>query len=230
MNIALVFAFLFQIGSTIGWIIELFYRRFVSAKKWINPGFLTGPWLPIYGIGLCMLFALSFIDLSFIGDSRIEILLTIIFMGLFVTFIELIAGFIFIKGMKVKLWDYSNEWGNFQGIICPKYTFFWCILGAIYYFFIREYTIDTVIWFTNNLAYSFFVGFFFGIFIIDIVNSMNLATKLRKFADENEIFVRFEELKDSIREEQERQKERIHFIFPFKKPSTKTSFAAFSIT
>ena len=57
MNLLLIFAFLFFIGCLIGWEIELIYRRFLSKnnpeRKWINPGFLIGPWLPIYGSGLC---------------------------------------------------------------------------------------------------------------------------------------------------------------------------------
>ena len=216
MNVGLVLAFLFWIGSSLGWVLELFYRKFVSTKKWINPGFLTGPYLPIYGFGLCTLFILSLVDMSFVEDPVLQNILIVIFMGLVVTFLELIAGFIFIKGLKTKLWDYSNEWGNFQGIICPKYTFFWCILGAIYYFFIREYTIDAVIWFTNNLAFSFVIGFFFGVLTIDIINSMNLVVKLRKFAKENDILVRFEELKTSIREEQEKRREKINYLFAFK--------------
>ena len=66
MNVALVLAFLFYIGSTFGWLLELFFRKCV-AKKWINPGFLTGPYLPIYGFALWILFGLSFIqqDLSY---------------------------------------------------------------------------------------------------------------------------------------------------------------------
>ena len=59
MNIFLIFAFLFFIGSTFGWVLELFYRRFFSKnnpeRKWINPGFCAGPYLPLYGTGLCML-------------------------------------------------------------------------------------------------------------------------------------------------------------------------------
>ncbi|MCR5033995.1 MAG: putative ABC transporter permease [Clostridia bacterium] len=47
MNIFLVFAFLFFIGCVVGWGIELFFRRFISKnnpeRKWINPGFLVGP-------------------------------------------------------------------------------------------------------------------------------------------------------------------------------------------
>ena len=52
MNIILVLAFLFYIGSIAGWVLELFFRKIVcSEHKWINPGFLTGPYLPLYGFG-----------------------------------------------------------------------------------------------------------------------------------------------------------------------------------
>lgn len=43
MKYLVIISTLFVIGSLIGWIIELFLRRFVSQKKWMNPGFLTGP-------------------------------------------------------------------------------------------------------------------------------------------------------------------------------------------
>ena len=45
------------------WVLELFFRRFFSTsnpeRKWINPGFCTGPYLPIYGSGLCVLYLLA---------------------------------------------------------------------------------------------------------------------------------------------------------------------------
>ena len=157
MNIALVLAFLFYIGSSFGWVLELFFRRIVS-KKWMNPGFLTGPYLPIYGVGLCMLFLLSLVDMSFVENPVLQNLVIVIFLGIILTFLEYIAGLIFIKGMNVKLWDYSNMWGNVQGIICPVYTFFWCILGGIYYFLIQVHMIHAVTWLSNNLAFSFVIG------------------------------------------------------------------------
>jgi uncharacterized membrane protein len=137
-------------------------------------------------------------------------------MGLVITLIEYIAGVIFIKGMHVKLWDYSDRWGNIDGIICPAYTVFWSILGAIYYFFIQNHIIQAVVWLSNNLAFSFFIGFFFGILTMDIVHSMKLVFKIKKFAKENNILVKFEELKTSIREEQEKTKEKINYLFAFK--------------
>ncbi len=215
MNVALVLAFLFYIGSSFGWILELFFRRMIT-KKWINPGFLTGPYLPIYGVGLCMLFLLSLVDMSLVENPLLQNLVIVIFLGIILTLVEYISGIIFIKGMKVKLWDYSNMWGNIDGIICPLYTFFWCILGGIYYFFIQSHMIDAVVWLSNNLAFSFVIGFFFGILTIDLSHSMNLVLKIKKFAKENDILVKFEELKKSIREEQEKRREKINYLFAFK--------------
>lgn len=52
MNLFLTLAFLFFIGATTGWAIEVLFRRFLSSanpeRKWINPGFCTGPYLPLY--------------------------------------------------------------------------------------------------------------------------------------------------------------------------------------
>ena len=54
MSDLLVFAFLFFIGSCIGWVLEVFFRKFFSRsnpdRKWINPGFLLNdtPVLVVY--------------------------------------------------------------------------------------------------------------------------------------------------------------------------------------
>ena len=137
MNIFLILTFLFFIGSLFGWILELFFRRFISSKKWINPGFLVGPYLPLYGFGICIFYSLSQINLP--GP------LVVIIMALAVTLLEYIGGIVFIKGMGVKLWDYSKEWGNIKGIICPLYTMLWGILGAIYYYLINPYVLRIII-------------------------------------------------------------------------------------
>ena len=63
MNLFLALAFLFFIGSMGGWLLELFYRKIISKGKWINPGFLVGPYLPLYGFGICTFYLLSQIEL-----------------------------------------------------------------------------------------------------------------------------------------------------------------------
>lgn len=65
-------------------------------------------------------------------------LLLFLVMAIVMTLLEYIAGLIFIKGMKVKLWDYTNEKFNLQGIICLRFSVYWAILGAVYYFLIHR--------------------------------------------------------------------------------------------
>lgn len=220
MNLFLIFAFLFFIGSLWGWVLELFYRRFISAanpeRKWINPGFLTGPYLPLYGFSLCALFALAHIKINFIENEIVSKLVLFIVMALVVTCIEFVAGIIFIRKMKIKLWDYDKEWGNIKGVICPKYSLFWAILSAIYYFLIHPNILSSLEWLSRHLTFSFVMGFFYGVFVLDVCYSMNIVAKIRKFADDNEIVVKYEILKETIRERNEELKAKGRFVFAFR--------------
>jgi len=214
MIIFLVLAFLFWMGCTIGWCIELFFRRFVSNRKlkiWVNPGFLVGPYLPLYGFGLCILFLLA--RLESVLPSKLALFAM---MAVAMTLIEYIAGVIFIKGMHVKLWDYSDRKFNIQGIICPLFSFFWAVLGALYYFAIDPYILDALYWFADNLAFSFIVGIFYGVFSIDVVYSMQLVTKVKKYADEKQVIIKYELLRQQIREKAREQKEKIPFFIYFR--------------
>ena len=66
MSFFLTIAFLFFIGSIAGWGIEVVFRRFFSSanpeRKWINPGFLSGPYLPLYGFSLIALYLLAMLE------------------------------------------------------------------------------------------------------------------------------------------------------------------------
>ncbi|MDO4481919.1 MAG: hypothetical protein Q4C14_04225 [Bacillota bacterium] len=221
MNRLLVFAFLFFIGSLTGWILELFFRRFFSKnnpdKKWINPGFLVGPWLPIYGFGLWgMYFVSRKIAVHIELNQAADIAVVFVLMAVTMTVIEYLAGLIFIKGLKVKLWDYSGENLNIQGIICPKFTFFWGLLGCFYYLVINPYVIGWVEWLSYHLTFSFFIGTAFGIFIIDFSYSMQIVASMKRFAEEKEIIIKYEEFKDHIRMQREKLEERKRFIMAFK--------------
>lgn len=200
---------------------ELFFRRFISInnpeRKWINPGFLVGPYLPLYGFGLWGMFVVSCFGMYFMTENKIaNICIVFAIMAVTMTTIEYIAGLIFIKGMKVKLWDYSKEKFNIQGIICLKFFIIWGILGSIYNFTVNTRIIEWVIWLSEHLAFSFFIGMFFGIFVIDLSYSLQLSNKIRKFAKEKELVIKYEELKDFIREQHEEVQAKRSFLLAFK--------------
>ena len=217
MSMTLTLAALFFMGSMLGWVLELVFRNVVHHnKKWINPGFCTGPYIPLYGFGLCTLFLLASLeDSSIIKNPVWNKIVLVITMAAAMTVIEYIAGIFCLKYLKVRLWDYSKQWGNIEGIICPAFSLAWGVLGAVYYFLIHPHILNMLHWLSQNLAFSFFIGMFFGVFIIDVVHSANLAVKLKKFAEEHKLVVLYEEIKGNIRAHQVEAKKRFQFFRPF---------------
>lgn len=211
-----IIAFIFASGCLIGWGIEVFYRRFAPANKdrvWINPGFLTGPYLPLYGFGLTVLYLLADAE-KFIAieNDTLRKAVLIIIMSIAMTVIELVAGEIFIVHMRIKLWDYSDRKWNYKGIICPLFSLFWALLGAAYYFLIHPHILSALEWFSHNLLFSFCIGFFYGIFIIDVCYSFNVVSKIKEFSREKDIVIKLEEFKMHIRRSSVERREKYSFM------------------
>lgn len=131
-----------------------------------------------------------------------------------ITALEFIVGSLTIKYAHIRLWDYTECFGNIKGIICPLYSFFWIILSALYYFFIHSHIIYAFEWLSRNLAFSFGVGFFYGIFVIDLCYSAQIIVKIRKYADEKQIIIRLERLREEINYNLDKHKPR--FLLSFK--------------
>ena len=196
MKYLVIISTLFVIGSLIGWIIELFFRRFVSQKKWVNPGFLTGPYLPIYGFGVLVLYGVSNLPLG-ISNQPVDIIVHILVIGVGMTVVEFIAGLIFIKGLKVKLWDYSDRKGNIMGIICPLFSLIWLVVGSLYYFLLNPFLVEGISWISENLIYTYFVGMVMGAMAVDFTYSIHLATKLKEYKEIANL--RFEDFKKELK-------------------------------
>ena len=218
MSIFLTLASLFCVGSVLGWVLELLFRNIVHKnKKWVNPGFCTGPYLPIYGFGLCTLYLLASLEkYGMITNPLLNKLVLFAAMAVGMTLIEYIAGLFCLKYFKVMLWDYSDQWGNIQGLICPLFSFFWAVLGALYYFLIHPYILGALDWLARNLAFSFFIGMFFGVFLMDVMHSAQLVVKLKAYAEDNNVIVRYEALKPHIRQRREEMALKYHFFRPFR--------------
>ena len=193
----LLFVFVFFLGSIVGYFIELIWRR-IYHKKTVNPGFLVGPYLPIYGFGLCLI---TFIHVFF-ENYNLSDIIQILLMGLCMTFLELIAGLIFLK-QGVRLWDYRDRKFNYKGVICPTFTIMWTIVAAFYNFFLASHVLDAITWFTNNSLFSYFLGLFSGIMVIDFLYSTRFYKKIKKFAKNNSVDIMYEKLKLSIKEFQD---------------------------
>ena len=214
MKTFITLCLLFIVGGSCGWAIELFFRRFVH-KKWVNPGFLAGPCLPLYGTGVVFLYIICSLDYSFIANEVWRAVFVIALITVVMTLVEYVTGLIFIVGLKVKLWDYSKRPGNIQGIICPLFTFFWGVIGAAYCLFVHPLLMKAVAWINLNEIYSFFIGMYYGILVIDIFYSFNVVNKIRAWAKEKNVTVKLEEFRLSVKLKAEEIKQKTNFLLSF---------------
>lgn len=101
---------LFFIYSFLGWLIEV-VGKLIQKGKFINRGFLIGPYCPIYGFAaLTMIFLWK----GYLNDPfTLFILIT-----LTAAILEYITSFILEKIFKTRWWDYSNYKFNINGRIC----------------------------------------------------------------------------------------------------------------
>lgn len=107
------------------------FRR-ILLQKVDQSRFLHGPYLPIYGFGACLMYAVSEVDLNISESPALNLLIRFLVSAFLLTAIEYIGGLIFIRLMKIRLWDYSKRKGNIQGIICPLFSFLWGAAGLIF--------------------------------------------------------------------------------------------------
>ena len=210
-----------MVGSVVGWAAELLFRRFLSSanpeRKWINPGFCVGPYLPLYGIGTVLLYLISMSG-TYIstGNDIIDRIILFVLMGALLTVSEYIAGILLLKVWNIRLWDYSKQFLNIQGLICPKFSLLWTICGIAFYYILYPRLQVIVEWFYAHDISWFFVGIFFGVFLVDLGYSTQIVTRIRKFAKDNGVIVRYEHLKAQVREFQDKNAAKHHFLFPLK--------------
>lgn len=190
------YLFIFLVGAILGWLLEVVYRRyFGGARRWINPGFLSGPYLPLYGSGIVILYVVS--------ELTIELWVKILIFAVVTTLIEYLTGLFFLKFYNTRLWDYSHEKLNVQGIITPKYTIFWTILSLFFYFVLYPYFFQRVEFIYEHLELSLLIGIFYGVVIVDMIQSFNLLNRIRKMAaavSDSQIAINYDRLKEEIRE------------------------------
>ena len=243
MQIFLLYLFLFIFGCLSGWVIELLFRRFVSAKKWVNPGFMRGPWLPLYGFGVILMFSMCYLASETIGkiyplfnplgnlfnntvksQATIYDIIPIASMWAGMVLLEFLAGLIFIRGLKVKLWDYTNMRGNIMGVICPVFSLIWLGVAILYYYLINPfmYSLASRVYAymfggegsAIHFGFIFVLGIGYGLMIYDFVASIGIFKAVSKFARDLQIIDRYEEVKAKFNSVVKDSKQKVYDALP----------------
>lgn len=110
-------AWIFIIYAFIGWCTEVSYAA-LELGKFVNRGFLNGPYCPIYGLGVLIVVAVL---------TPLKENLFVLFIGscLLTTILEYLTGYILEKLFHNKWWDYSDLPFNIKGYVCLKFSILW---------------------------------------------------------------------------------------------------------
>ncbi|PIP08980.1 MAG: phosphohydrolase, partial [Syntrophobacteraceae bacterium CG23_combo_of_CG06-09_8_20_14_all_50_8] len=116
------YLYLFAIFSLSGWVLEFIFRS-LRLRKLTNPGFLRGPYLPIYGTGAVFLYLAS------LHLSGSHFLIKVLAYFVITTGLEFTTGFFLEEFFHIRLWDYSKESLRVKNFICLKYSLYWVVLA-----------------------------------------------------------------------------------------------------
>ncbi|MCI5643401.1 MAG: hypothetical protein MR285_04750 [Peptoniphilus sp.] len=122
----LLYLMYYFIYAFVGWVVEVSYHA-VTVGKFINRGFLSGPYCPIYGF--------SAISVIYFLTDIAEKNKFVLFLGsmLIATLIEFVAGFLLEKIFHERWWDYSDRKLNIGGYICLEFSVIWGMFCFLLY-------------------------------------------------------------------------------------------------
>lgn len=108
---------IFFIYAFLGWCTEVSYAA-TKTGRFVNRGFLNGPWCPIYGLGVVIVLSLL---------EPLKNNLPLLFLGSVVltSALEWLTGFLLEKLFAQRWWDYSDEPFNLGGYICLRFSLAW---------------------------------------------------------------------------------------------------------
>jgi len=161
---------LFLIYSFIGWLIEVI-NSLIIEKKFVNRGFMLGPYCPIYGS--------SAIIMIFYLERYVDNIITVFFLAVVVcSIMEYIVSYIMEKLFNARWWDYSKRKFNINGRVCLTNAFLFGLLGVLLVYLINPILKNLLSKINPTILIIISIILLIG-FLIDYIISMNVTYKLK---------------------------------------------------
>ena len=170
MNKVVMFFLLFIIYAFLGWLTEVCVT-FVKSHKFVNRGFLIGPYCPIYGYG-CLLIIILLSDFTKYPGI-------LFFMAILIcSILEYMTSLVMEKLFNARWWDYSNKKFNINGRICLETMLPFGILGCLILYIVNPFIVGLLSR-VPSLVLNIIAVILFIIFIVDNVISFNVVSSLK---------------------------------------------------
>ena len=160
----------FIIYSMIGWFMEVCVSLW-NKHKFINRGFLIGPYCPIYGWG-------SLTIILVVGQNTSDVLAVFLKAILICSLLEYFTSYFMEKIYNVRWWDYSNKKFNINGRICLETMVPFGILALLIIYVVHPIIIKFV-GLLSPLALIIVSTLIFIIYFVDNVISTFILFKIK---------------------------------------------------
>lgn len=168
-----IYAFYFFLYSIIGWCLETAYA-ILTLGYFTKRGFLYGPLCPIYGCGALIL-------ILFFSNYKKNTAKLFFYAAIVFSIFEYAVSFLLEATLKLKCWDYTEDYFNFNGRITLLYSIAWGIIAILFtskiHPFIRR-KIDSIAKKIPVVTRYVILYSVIGIFIADIILSIIKYIKL----------------------------------------------------
>ena len=165
-----VYFLLFISYAVIGWIIEVICK-YIQYKKFINRGFLIGPYCPIYGFGGLFITLL-------LGKYKGDLFALFLSSMFLCSILEYMTSYFLEKIFHARWWDYSTKKYNINGRICLNTMFPFGILGVIMIEIINPFYIKVFDYF-SGLSLHIVCLIVLCLFLFDNIVSINVLIFVR---------------------------------------------------
>lgn len=170
-----IYFLLFIVYSFIGWLMEV-VGKLVQYRRFINRGFLIGPYCPIYGTGAILI---TFLLKRYINDPITLFIMAILVCGV----LEYLTSYFMEKIYHARWWDYSQRRFNINGRVCLNTIIPFGFLGMFIMYVSNPFLITRIellpeLW-LNILFWTVLV-----LFIIDNIVSTNVISYVGRTSKE----------------------------------------------
>ncbi len=176
--------FFFYFYCFLGWIWETCYVSVLKAK-WVNRGFMRGPFLPIYGSG-------AIVVLIFTLPFRTNPGLVFVVGMASATILEYFTGAAMEQMFHVRYWDYSNQRLNLNGHICVTSSLAWGMFSVILTLYGHTPVERLVACMNINVLEAI-------VFVLTVYISIDMAESVREAINLKEVLLSLEENNEEFR-------------------------------
>ena len=170
-----IYFLLFLAYSFFGWVIEVI-GKLIQYKRFINRGFLIGPYCPIYGVGAILITVLL---KKYVDDPITLFIMAILVCGI----LEYLTSYFMEKIFHARWWDYSQRRFNINGRVCLNTIIPFGLLGMFIMYISNPFLIGKLQALSENHL-NILSGILLILYVIDYIVSTNIIRYVGKTTKE----------------------------------------------